>query len=189
MYVFICPLWRPRHLRIEGSLESNHLVASNMGSVSCLNKTKPEEDWKRDEERLSFLTSPPQSATEKDFHGQPCFFCLFVRFVDIWLRTEFKAVEAGKRKKKERQKKKKKYDETKDDGKQRSLQISCCYFYKRQLLIVKFVFFFLEKAEIGHTLASVARFPLAPKTPFPFPFKRLPRRLAIHDLLSCMTQL
>ena len=105
MYVFICPLWRPRHLRIEGSLESNHLVASNMGSVSCLNKTKPEEDWKRDEERLSFLTSPPQSATEKD--GQPCFFCLFVRFVDIWLRTEFKAVEAGKRKKKERQKKKK----------------------------------------------------------------------------------
>ena len=99
-------------------------------------------------ETLSFLTSPPKSTAENDFHRQPCFF--FVRFDDIWLRTEFKAVEAGKWKKK-----KKKNDETKDDGKQRSLQMSCCFFYKRHLLIVKFVFFFLEKAEIGHTWCSV----------------------------------
>ena len=54
-------------------------------------------------ETLNFLTSPPQSTDEKDFHRQPCFF--FFRFADIWLRTEFKAVEAGKWKKKKKKKK------------------------------------------------------------------------------------
>ena len=54
---------------------------------------------------------------------------------------------------KKKKEKKKRNDETKGDGKQRQrrLEISFSYFYKRQLLIVKFVFFFLEKAEIGHT--------------------------------------
>ena len=141
---------------------------SNMGSVSCLNyllarpfflvpttshhyaglnKTKPQEDWKRDEVRLWALYFHSTVYRWKRLPQATLFF--FVTFVDIWLRTELKAVEAGKWKKKKR-KKKNRYDETKDDGKQKSPQISFCYFYKRQLLIVKFVFFFLEKAEIGH---------------------------------------
>ena len=69
------------------------------------------------------------------------------------LGLNLKQSKQGKKKKKKR--KKKRSDETKDDGKQRSLQMSCCFFYNRQLLIVKFVFFFLEKAEIGHTWCSV----------------------------------
>ena len=91
---------------------------------------------------------------KKTSTGNPVFF--FVRFADIWLRTEFKAMEAGKWKKK-KEKKKKRNDETKGDGKQRQrrLEISFSYFYKRQLLIVKFFFFFLEKAEIGHIWCSV----------------------------------
>ena len=106
-------------------------------------------------ETLSFLTSPPKSTAEKDFHRQPCFF--FVRFDDIWLRTEFKAVEEGKwkKKKKKKGKKKKWWNKRWRERDRRSLQMSCCFFYKRQLLIFKFVFFFLEKAEIGHTWCSV----------------------------------
>ena len=103
---------------------------------------------------MSFLSSPPQSTDEKDFHRQPCFFFL-LDLLTFDLGLNLKQWKQGNEKKKE--KKKKRNDETKGDGKQRQrrLEISFSYFYKRQLLIVKFFFFFLEKAEIGHIWCSV----------------------------------